>query len=238
MVNLNKTVPQISVILAFLTLWTSFAWGLPAEAPANEAELAELMEDPWWAIPSEAAPAAEAEEGEGAPAPEYVWAGARISDAYDYAKCPQCGKKNEIRAETCARCGYELPQPSGEYTYPPWVFVPGKGYYEEGTLLEPGRPNKTILTVGWIITGVCLTAAVVGISAGGLLGGVVAFYSAVPLILVGLPLLVYGLVTRKGPVYAFETGDQFGPYKRTAFALRPDDTDAVAFKVEVTALSF
>jgi hypothetical protein len=38
LLNIIKTAPQIPVVLASLLLWASFAWGLPAEAPAAEAE--------------------------------------------------------------------------------------------------------------------------------------------------------------------------------------------------------
>ena len=59
------------VVLAAALLAANFAWGLPVEAPATE--------------------------GEADVAPKDPWAGVRISDAYDYAKCPRCGYKNEIR---------------------------------------------------------------------------------------------------------------------------------------------
>ncbi len=210
--DFRRSAPPLTLVLASLVLWVSFAWGLPADAPAAE--------------------------GEADVAPKDPWAGVRISDAYDYAKCLECRKKNDVRAETCSRCGYELTQPSGEYTYPPWVFVAGKGYYREGALVEPGKSKKSVLMAGSIITGVCLTVGIVGASFSGVGGAAVAFFSALPLIFVGLPLLIYGLVTRTKPVYALESGGRFEPYERPAFALRSPDSDGVALKAEVTLLSF
>jgi DNA-directed RNA polymerase subunit RPC12/RpoP len=80
--------------------------------------------------------------GEAEAAAKDPWVGVRISDAYDYAKCPQCGKKNDIHAVACSRCGNELPQPSAEVTEPAWGFVPGKGYFREGTVVEPAKKGR------------------------------------------------------------------------------------------------
>jgi hypothetical protein len=168
-------------------LWVSFAWGLPAEAEAGEGDAEAAAEDPW--------------------------AGVRISDAYDYAKCTRCGEKNEICAERCSRCGCEVPQPSSEMTDPDVVFVPGKGYYREGTLLEPGKSQK-----GYWITGLVLSACL--------------------LFVVGIPLLIYGLATRTEAVYAFASGDRYEPYESEAFARRSPDPDGVMLKVEVTLFGF
>jgi hypothetical protein len=88
MAYLTRSAPQVPIVLAALLLWVSFAWGLPADAPATEGEADVAAEDPW--------------------------AGVRISDAYDFAKCTRCGHKNEIRRPACYRCAYSLPQPSGE----------------------------------------------------------------------------------------------------------------------------
>jgi len=194
------------VVLAALVLWVSFAWGLPADAPASEAEVA----------------------------PEDPWAGVKISDAYDELRCPYCWGYNELTAARCPYCGHEFPQPSAEYTYPPWVFVPGKGYYREGTLLEPGKTRK-----GYSIAGIVLTAS--GLAAGALagdydsdiIGGI-----ALGALSVGVGLIVYGLVARTEPVYAFATGECFEPYERPAFALRSADSEGAALKVEVTVLGF
>ncbi len=195
------------MVLAALVLWVAFAWGLPADAPASEAEVA----------------------------PEDPWAGVKISDAYDELRCPYCWGYNELTAARCPYCGHEFAQPSGEYTYPPWVFVPGKGYYREGTLLEPGKSRK-----GYWITGLVLTASGLTVGAlagyyGGDIGGAIAALPCLAVIAVGVPLLIYGLATRTEPVYAFASGE---PYERPAFALRAADSDRGALKIEVTVLGF
>lgn len=38
MVNLVRNVPRLPAVLAATVLWTSLAWGLPAEPPAAEGE--------------------------------------------------------------------------------------------------------------------------------------------------------------------------------------------------------
>jgi hypothetical protein len=212
MFNFKRSAPQIPLVFASLVLWVSFAWGLPAEASVTEGEAEVAAEDPW--------------------------AGVRISDAYDYAKCSRCGHKNEVRRPACYRCGYSLPQPSGEYTYPPWVFVPGKGYYREGTVVEPAGTRKGYWITGIIITGALVaTGMLLGMaeySDGGIALGL-AYYGAMG---VGVGLIIYGLVARTEPVYAFTTDERFNPYKRPAFALRSPDPDGVRLKVELTALAF
>ncbi len=218
MLNFKRCAPQVSVVLASLVLWTSFAWGLPTDAPAAEGEAEVAAEDPW--------------------------AGVRISDAYDYAECFQCGKKNELRAKSCSRCAYELPQPSAEVTDPTWVFVPGKGYYREGTLLEVGNKRKGMLTAGLILIGSGLTTWGVAlimdargyyesISTWALLGVVAGFGAASA----GGVMFIVAVSTWKEPVYAFGSGERYGPYD-AAYARRLPDTDGVALKVEVTVLGF
>jgi hypothetical protein len=196
-----------------LILWVSFAWGLPAEPPVNEGEADVAADDPW--------------------------AGVRISDAYDfYAKCLQCGKKNETRAESCSRCGYELPQPSAAFTYPPWVFVPGEGYYREGTLLvEPAKTRKGYWITGVVLTVSGLTAAGLAGYYGGNVGGAIAALPCLAAIAVGVPLFIKGVKKTK-PVYAFTRGERFEPCERRVFALRSADSDGVALKVELTVLGF
>jgi hypothetical protein len=212
MFNFKRGGPQIPFVLASLIFWGSFAWGLPAEAGGTEGEAEVTAEDPW--------------------------AGVKISDAYDELRCPYCYSYNELTAARCRSCGYEFPQPSGEYTYPPWVFVPGKGYYREGTMLEPAKSKK-----GYWVTGIVVAAA----------GPIVvitslwyesenAFYTGSFMCLVGggigAALIIYGLVARTEPVYAFAGGERYEPYERPAYALRSPDTDGVALRVELTALSF
>ena len=220
MSNLVKNTPQILVVLASLILWASFAWGLPADAPAAE--------------------------GEAAAAPKDPWARVRLSDAYDYAKCTGCGKKNQIRAESCSRCGYELPQPSAEMTDPDMVFVPGKGYYRKGTLLEPAKSRK-----GLWVTGLVLSASAIGTFiiievgeashwwqpvAGVVYGPLVS--ALIAIVFVGGVLFMIGITERKEPVYAFASGELYEPYESETFARRSPDPDGAALKVEVTVLGF
>lgn len=212
MANFGRNAPPIAVVLASLVLWVSFAWGLPAEASAAE--------------------------GEADVAPEDPWAGVKISDAYDDLRCPYCWGYNELTAARCPYCGHEFAQPSGEYTYPPWVFVPGKGYYREGTLLEPGKSRR-----GYWITGLVLTASGLTVGAlagyyGGDIGGAIAALPCLAVIAVGVPLLIYGLATRTEPVYAFASGEHYGPYTDVAYGRRAPDTEGAAFKFEVTVLGF
>ncbi|MEE8638771.1 MAG: hypothetical protein V3T41_00010 [bacterium] len=54
MLNFKRCAPQIPVVLAFLVLWVSFAWGLPADAPASEGE-AEVTPEYTPATPAEVA---------------------------------------------------------------------------------------------------------------------------------------------------------------------------------------
>jgi predicted RNA-binding Zn-ribbon protein involved in translation (DUF1610 family) len=216
MANFRRNAPPIAVVLASLILWVSFAWGLPAEPPAAG--------------------------GEADVAPKDPWAGVRVSDAYDYAKCPECGKKDEIRAESCSRCGNELLQPTARLAYPPWVFVPGRGYNREGTLLEPGKSRK-----GLWITGLVLAAS--GAAVGGAAFAIAAVEESGPGALivvmgaaivtgVGVVLLIVGLSTRKEPVYAFASDEGYEPYDSASYARRTPDSDGAAFKVEVTVLGF
>ncbi len=211
MVDLLKITPQIPVVLASLLLWFSFAWGLPAEPPATESD-AEV-------------------------APEDRWARVRLSAAYDYAKCPECGKKNEIRAERCSRCGYEFPQPSPEMTDPDTVFVPGKGYYEEGALLEPAKTRKRYWITGIILTASGVAGAGFAGYYGGDVGGAIAALPCLAAVITGVTLFIFGIGKTK-PVYAFESGDLLRPYDRPTYALRPADSDGVALEVELTVLGF
>jgi predicted RNA-binding Zn-ribbon protein involved in translation (DUF1610 family) len=217
MAKLNKTSPQVPVVLISLVFWASFAWGLPAEAAGSESEAKAAVEDPW--------------------------AGVRVSDAYDYAKCPQCGKKNELRAQRCSRCDYEFPQPSAEMSDPAWVFVPGRGYHREGTLLEPGKNRKGMLIAGIVLmsSGVIALPVMVAVTAqstGEIGYPTVPAIGAINALGLGAVLLVVSLSTRKKPVYAFADGQHFQLNKRPAFALGSPGAEGVALKVEVTALSF
>ncbi len=220
MLNFKKGAPQTPFVLASLLLWTSFAWGLPAEAAA-EGE-------------SETSPPAEA-------AAEDRWAGVKISDAYDYAKCPRCGHKNEVRRPACYRCGYPLPQPSGEYTYPPWVFVPGKGYYREGTVVEPRKSRRNGLwTAGLALTGAGITMLIGGATSEYSGEGIPAMVITIPL---GVGMTVFGIwlfkfgFKKTETIYAFKTGTLNDPYA-VAYERRSPDSDGVALEVELTVLGF
>ncbi len=211
MANFIRAAPQLAVVLASLLLWGAFAWGTPAEAPATEGEAEAAAEDPW--------------------------AGVRISDAYDELRCPYCWEYNELTAARCPSCGYEFPQPSAEVTDPDMVFVPGKGYYREGTLLEPGKSRKGYWITGIVLVASGLTAGTLAGYYGGELGGAIAALPCLGAIGVGVGLTIYGLVSRSEPVYAFASGERYEPYD-AAYALRSRDSEGVALKTEVTLLGF
>jgi DNA-directed RNA polymerase subunit RPC12/RpoP len=211
-IKTKRSVPPISVVLAAIIMWVSFAWGLPADALATEGEADVAAEDPW--------------------------AGVRISDAYDDLRCPYCWGYNELTAARCPSCGHEFLLPSGEYTYPPWVFVPGKGYYREGTLLEAGRTGKGLKNAGLVLIPVGFIVFVTYPNTGSLLGAYAAFYGGLGAMAVGGVLLVIGLGSQKEPVYAFASGERYEPYERPAFTRRPVDTDGAGFKIEVTLVGF
>ena len=201
--------PQLAAVLAGLILRASFAGGLPADAATSEGE---------------------------AGAAEDTWAGVRISDAYDYAECLLCGEKNELRAEHCSRCGYELPQPSALMADPAYVFVPGRGYYPEGTLLQPGKSRKGFWVTGVILAGTGLATLVSfsvaaaewespGIAAAFFVPAIIALGS-------GVALTAVGLSTRSEPVYAFERSAAAG----VATARERPGSLVVGIKVELAIL--
>jgi len=219
MFNVGKDIPQVSVVLASLLLWASFAWGLPDESPAAGGEAGAAAEDPW--------------------------AGVKLSDAYDYAKCPRCGNKNEIRRPACSRCAYPLPQPSPDVTDPDMVFVPGKGYYRKDEVVEAGGTRKDLWVPGVVFLGAggfILTFRAV-VSGEDDLGGETSFMvgtavAGLGLTAVGGTLLVLGLIKVKEPIYAFDGGKFYKPYERRALALRSPGSEGIVLKFEVTALSF
>ena len=202
MVNFAKNTPQVPVVLASLIVWVSFAWALPGETGEGGAEPATV--DPW--------------------------AGVKVSDAYDYAKCSECGYKNEVRGDICADCGYELPQPSADMADSDVVFVPGMGYYVEGTILEPPEVGRYLWIKGLVLTAAAVSIYIVGRQYLWPLWGIVGFP--------GIVLLIRGLTRRKEPVYAFADGEAYEPYERPAFSRRPPDAGGEALKVEVTLLNF
>jgi hypothetical protein len=209
---MKRSVSPISTVLAATIMWVSFAWGLPADVPATEGEAEVAAGDPW--------------------------AGVRISDAYDDLRCPYCWGYNELTAARCRSCGHEFPQPSADVTDPDMVFVPGKGYYREGTLLEPGKSRKGFWITGLVLTASGLTVGALAGYYGGDIGGAIAALPCLAAIAIGVPLLIYGLATRTDPVYAFAGGEHYGPYEQPTFTRRPADSDGGALKIEVTLLSF
>ncbi len=248
--QLGRNAFPIAVTLTSLLLWASFAWALQPEAPASEAEADIGTSEGVWRCgncDAENVPLAKyctkcgaKKGGEAEVAPKDPWAGVKISDAYDYAKCPRCGHKNAIRRPACYRCGYSLPEPSGEVTDPAWVFVPGKGYYREGTLLEPGKKRT-----GLIITGYALlaagAAAVIGAAAyeGSEEAGLYLGFIGGPIIGgAGGALLIIGYATRKDPVYALNPRGLNENGLTYTCARRTPDSDGAALKVEVTLISF
>jgi len=217
MVNFFTNTPLVPVVLASLVLWTSFAYGLPAEKPAAEGAAEAGAED--------------------------RWAGVKISGAYDELRCPYCWVYNELTAARCISCGHEFPQPSGEYTYPPWVFVPGKGYYREGTLLEPAKIRKGRFITGLVLSGFGVTGFIFSVkeeraaSTGSEDFTPLTTMAAVIFIGMGAILVATGL-KKSNPVYALDRGELWEPYERPGLALRSPGSEGIILKVEVTALSF
>ena len=220
MVNFTKSTPQIPVILAFLILWGSSAWALPADTEASGGEAEVALEDPWASV--------------------------TISGAYDYAKCPRCGKKNEVRAESCSGCGYGLPQPSAEVTDPYLVFVPGRGYYSEGEIIEPGHTRGWLWVTGLVVT--CLGAGEVFLGSALLMSEgstpedregfkAILIFGGVMLI-GGLVMTIVGLTHKTKPVYAFRTGELYEPYDGVARERGPVESGNLDFKIEVPVLGF
>jgi hypothetical protein len=120
--------------------------------------------------------------------------------------------------------------------------VPGKGYYREGTVAEPGKSRRN----GLWITGLVLTGAGIGTLIAGATGeysgeGIPALVVAIPL---GVGMTVFGIwlfkfgLRKTELVYAFKISDLHDPYERLAFTLRSAGSDGVALKVEVTLLGF
>ena len=172
-------------------------------------------------------------EDEGVAAPD-PWAGVRVSDAYDYIKCPQCGKENDLRATRCSRCKYEFPQPSADVTDPAMVFVPGKGYYREGTLLEPAESRKDLWIPGLVFAGVGLVTMDVAVvlAEDDVFGGgdteaeAIAFVAGGVITIIGGVLVIVGLTSKTQPVYAFRAAEPRVLDSHGAFARRSREDGA------------
>jgi predicted RNA-binding Zn-ribbon protein involved in translation (DUF1610 family) len=140
-----------------------------------------------------------------------VWENVRISNAYGKLKCPNCGATNDLRAARCRRCGYLFPQPSPDVTDPSQVFVPGKGYYREGTLLEPGR-SRALLWVPGLVLGV-VGLSTMSVAAGALTaedngdvdteGARTALWVGSGMTAGGLALTIIGVTYQTEAVYAY-----------------------------------
>jgi hypothetical protein len=186
-------------------------------------------------------------EGEGVATPD-PWAGARLSNAYDYIKCPQCGEKNDLRAVRCSRCRYEFPQPSADVTDPAMVFVPGKGYYREGTLLEPAESRKDLWIPGLVFTGVGLVTMEVAIVLAAeeeVFGGedtkaeAITFVAGGVITIFGAVLIIVGVTSKTQPVYAFRAVEPTGMYARGTLARRSrEDCAGFGFKAEMPVWGF
>ncbi len=281
-----RSVPQIPVVLASLLLWGSFAWGLPAEAPAAEGEVEVAPAEVAWRCDrcgtvndasakycmecgaekggeAEVAPVEGAwrcdqcgtvndasakycmecggqRPAEGEAAPKDPWAGVKISDAHDFAKCPSCGENNDLRAERCVVCGHELPQPMAELAYPPWVFVPGEGYYREGTLLEPAQTNKTLWITGLVIAagGVVYTSNRFSIAFENPTGThMLEILVGISVTALGVALTVFGF-KKTEPVYAFPSRELYEADTNVARGERAPCADGATLKIEGTLISF
>ena len=125
---------------------------------------------------------------------------------------------------------------------PSFVFVPGHGYFREGSVVEPAKTKR-----GYWVTGIVLMAAGTAsavasyVAMGGYYHSDWFYFAGLPSfagIAVGGVLFVVGLATRAGPVYAFASGESREPYERPSLARRSLDSEDPALKFEVTLLSF
>lgn len=171
---------------------------------------------------------------------EDVWEGVRISGAYETLKCPQCGASNDLRATKCKRCGYPFPQPSPDVTDPSQVFVPGKGYYREGALLEPGR-SRAILWVPGMVIGVIglstmslalalLAAEESGSSDVDTEGAKTAAWVGLGITAVGAALTIIGFTNKTEAVYAYAQPSGSAPVARAAGDSAPGRAEGLTFK--------
>jgi predicted RNA-binding Zn-ribbon protein involved in translation (DUF1610 family) len=161
-----------------------------------------------------------------------VWENVRISDAYGKLKCPNCGASNDLRAARCWRCGYLFPQPSPDVTDPSQVFVPGKGYYREGTLLEPAHSRALLWVPGAVFAAMGLSVMSVALEAlaaedNGDVDTKAAravLWGSSGVTAAGLALIIIGVTYKTEAVYAYA-----GTAGRPAIARTPGSTD-VTFK--------
>jgi hypothetical protein len=171
---------------------------------------------------------------------EDVWEGVRISGAYEKLKCPQCGASNDLQAAACKRCGYPFPQPSPGVTDPGQVFVPGRGYYREGALLEPGR-SRAILWVPGVVLGV-VGLSTMSVAAGALVGedngntdvdtegARTVLWIGTGMTVTGLFLTIIGLTSKTEAVYAYAQPSGRAPVARAVGGSAAGRAEGLTFK--------
>lgn len=175
---------------------------------------------------------------------EDVWEGVRISGAYEKLKCPQCGTYNDLRAAACIKCGYRFPQPNPGVTDPSQVFVPGRGYYREGTLLEPAQNRKSLWIPGVVI-------GTIGLSAMSAAASVLAaeeedrtetdtetartvLWIGTGMTAVGVVLTIIGFTHKTEAVYAYARPSGSAPVARGAGGSAPGRAEDLTFKFGVS----
>ncbi len=171
---------------------------------------------------------------------EDVWEGVRISGAYEKLECPQCATSNDLRAAECRRCGHRFPQPSPDVTDPSQVFVSGRGYYREGTLLEPAR-SRAILWVPGMVIGVVglstlsLALALLAADESGRSnldteGTKTAAWVGFGITAVGAALTIIGFTNKTEAVYAYAQPTARAPLARVAGDSAPGRAEDVTIK--------
>lgn len=145
--------------------------------------------------------------------------------------CTQCGAVNEKAAKFCGDCGSPLGVAAGGNM----VFVPGRGYYAKGTMIESGHARTGLWVSGlllWLLGGPAIAGTGVAVNSAGL-------YVVGALVSVGgLVMFIVGLAYKTKPVYAFraeEDRDYYTAWRDAPERLRDDER---AWNIEVTCLSF
>ncbi len=179
---------------------------------------------------------------------EDVWEDVTISGAYKKLKCPQCGKSNDLRAAECIRCGYRFPQPSPDVTDPNLVFVPGRGYYREGTLLEPARSRKGLWISGVVIAalGLPMMSAAASVLVAeendyqevDVEAARTVLWIGSGMTVVGVVLTIIGFTNKTKVVYAFAQPAGRAPVARVAGGSAPGRAEGLTFKVGLSFSPF
>ncbi|MEE9458028.1 MAG: zinc ribbon domain-containing protein [bacterium] len=145
--------------------------------------------------------------------------------------CTQCGAANEKAGKYCGDCGTPLGVAGGGNM----VYVPGRGYYAKGTMIESGHARTGLWVSGlllWLLVGPGIAYAGVGTTSTGLyaLGGLITIG--------GLVMFIVGLASKTKPIYAFraeEDRNNYTPWPDAPERLRDDEW---AWTIDVTCLSF